>query len=110
MRKLALLALLLILPGCINWFRRSEAEPPELTRSKLVALDVKLDEYKSLIGEYPTLLPELIEGPSVPELRSAWTKPLAIEEDLVDGWNMPFFYKRGDDTAPYLLYSKGEPT
>ncbi len=106
-----LLSILLLLPGC-TWFSKEvQTEETHKTRVKLVILDEVLEEYRSLIGEYPTELRELIDGPNDPALKSNWDKPLIAQGILVDGWSQEFVYKvqpEGSE-SPYDLYSIGEP-
>lgn len=86
-------------------------EAAALTSRKLADLDVKLEVYEGLIGEYPVSLQELIDGPSDTQLQKKWEQALAEEKEFIDGWGQPFVYERESAGAkpPYQLYSVGKP-
>ena len=79
------------------------------TLSKLAAGDALLEQYNTRMGEYPTELNELIEGPQKDQLRRKWAEAIADQIDLVDGWNQPFVYilNPKGTRPPYDLYSIG---
>lgn len=109
MKKSVVLATMLVLiPGCISVKKENATHT---TRVKLVILDEALDEYRNLVGRYPTELQELVDGPKDPSLKSNWDKPLLPQKSLVDGWGQTFVYTLSPEGSnlPYELYSVGEP-
>ena len=79
------------------------------TNSKLAALDSAIEHYSTTVGEYPTDIRELFEGPSKPALQKRWQEPLVSEDELVDAWKQPFIYVVAPKGSrpPYELYSIG---
>ncbi len=79
------------------------------TDSKLATLDSALESYNLRLGQYPTELRELVEGPSDAKLQRKWGEPLANENDLKDGWSQEFVYQVNPKGTrpPYELYSIG---
>jgi general secretion pathway protein G len=92
--------------GGLRWFQRAKLST---TNQKLASLDSMIEQYNLQIGEYPTDLRELIEGPSKPGLSKKWGEPIAAESDLSDSWNQPFVYTLNPKGTrpPYDLYSIG---
>ena len=78
-------------------------------RTKLAALDSSIETYNTTIGEYPTDLRELVDGPQKPQLKKRWGEALASEEELKDPWGKEFVYTLGAKGArpPYNLESTG---
>lgn len=95
--------------GAFGGLRLLQRVKESNTRTKLVTLDSTLESYSTTIGEYPSDLTELVEGPQKPQLRKKWGEPMASEEDLKDSWGTPFVYEVGAKGArpPYRLYSTG---
>ncbi len=86
-------------------FRYIQRAKLSTTNSKLATLDLAIDHYNTLIGEYPTDPRELIDGPSKANLQKRWQEPLATEDELNDAWKQPFVYSRLQ--KGYELYSMG---
>lgn len=79
------------------------------TRQKLAAIDTMLEQYSNTVGEFPTELQELIDGPSKPQLQRRWGEAIASETELEDSWKQPFVYSLNPKGTrpPYELYSIG---
>lgn len=92
--------------GGLSYLRQARVKA---TETKLRMLDTLLDQYNNTIGEFPTELKELIEGPSKPQLQRRWQEPLASDADLEDSWKQPFIYTLNPKGSrpPYELYSIG---
>ena len=92
--------------GGLRWLQRAKLTN---TETKLMQGDTMLEEYNNRIGEYPSELRELIDGPQKPESRKKWALPIADENSLKDGWNYPFVYilNPKGSKIPYELYSTG---
>lgn len=92
--------------GGMRWLQRAKLTT---TETKLASLDQMIEQYNTTIGEYPTDLRELIEGPSKQNLQKRWQEPIAAEDDLNDGWKQPFMYTLNPKGTrpPYELYSIG---
>src|SRR5262245_49423379 len=69
--------------GGMRWLQRAKLTA---TETKLTALDSMLELYDSRIGEFPSDLRELIDGPSKPALQKKWAEAIAHEDDLTDSW------------------------
>ncbi len=103
--------------GGSNWCKNTEfgslpiLEKSKLatTETKLAAMDQMIEQYNTMVGEYPAYLRELIEGPSKQNLQKRWQGPIAGEVDLIDGWNNAFVYSLNPKGTrpPYELYSRG---
>ena len=78
-------------------------------KMQLAKVDVMIEEYLTAVGEYPTDLQELVDGPSKPQLQRRWSGPLATESELRDPWQMDFVYSLNPRGAqyPFELYSTG---
>lgn len=92
--------------GGLRWLQKAKETT---TNSKLAALDTMIEQYNTQVGEYPTDLRELIEGPSRQDLHKKWGEAIAAESDLQDGWNQPVVYQLNPKGTrpPYDLYSIG---
>lgn len=92
--------------GGFRWLQQARLST---TNSKLAALDTMIEQYNTQVGEYPTDLRELVEGPSKQGLQKKWAESIAAESDLTDSWNNPFVYqlKPKGTRPPYELYSIG---
>lgn len=92
--------------GGFAYLQRAKATT---TDSKLAALDTALETYATRLGEYPTDVRELVEGPSKANLQRKWGEPLIAEDGLKDGWNQEFVYQLNPKGTrpPYDLYSIG---
>lgn len=79
------------------------------TNNKLAAMDSSIETYNTMIGEYPTDLRELVEGPSKQNLQRRWQEPISVEDDLKDSWGQDFVYSLNPKGTrpPYELYSQG---
>ena len=92
--------------GGLRWLQRAKETT---TKNKLAALDTMIENYNTSIGEYPTDLRELVEGPQKQGLQKKWGLPIADEPDLTDAWNQTFVYTLNPKGTrpPYDLYSIG---
>jgi general secretion pathway protein G len=92
--------------GGFAYLRRAKESA---TNTKLATIDVAIEQYNTSIGEYPTDLRELAEGPQKPALQRRWGESLVTEAELKDGWGQDFVYQLNPKGArpPYDLYSIG---
>ncbi len=92
--------------GGLRWLQKAKLTT---TETKLAAMDLTIEQYNTTMGEYPTELRELIDGPSKQNLQKRWQEPFATEDDLNDGWKHAFVYSLNPKGTrpPYELYSKG---
>lgn len=99
----------IIAAGAVGGLRYLQRVRLQQTQQKLAALDTIIENYNTSIGEYPTDLQELIEGPSKPNLQRRWAEPMATETELKDTWNQPFAYTLNPKGTrpPYDLESIG---
>ncbi|MBA3752209.1 type II secretion system protein GspG [Candidatus Dependentiae bacterium] len=95
--------------GAFGGLRMLQRVKASTTNSKLAALDSAIEQYNTMVGEYPTELRELSEGPQKPQLRKKWGEPVATEDELKDAWGKEFVYTLGAKGArpPYSLESTG---
>ncbi len=91
-------------------FRYLQKAKVTTTENKANALMMMIDEYNSKIGEYPTEITELVNGPSKANLQKRWGGvAIAHEDDLMDAWHQQFVYTPNPKgTRPaFDLYSIG---
>lgn len=92
--------------GGFRWLQNAKLAT---TNTKLAAVDTMLETYSNQIGEYPSDLNELVNGPTNQALTKRWGEPIATQEELEDSWKQPLMYERKAKGArpPYDLYSIG---
>ncbi len=92
--------------GGLRWLQKAKETT---TRNKLAALDTMIETYNTQLGQYPTALTELVEGPQQQGLQKRWGEPIAAASDITDAWNQDFVYSLNPKGArpPYELYSTG---
>ncbi len=95
--------------GAIGGLKYLERVKLSNTNTRLAALDSAIEAYDSTVGEYPSDLRELIDGPSKPALQRKWQQPLVSEDELKDAWKHDFVYVLSPKGSrpPYELYSIG---
>ncbi len=98
-----------LMAGAFGGMRFLQRAKESTTRTKMAQLESSLEQYNITIGEYPSELQELIDGPSKPQLQRRWGEPLAEEDELRDSWNFDFVYSVNPKGSrpPYELYSVG---
>lgn len=99
----------IIAAGAIGGMRYLQRVRLQQTQQKLAAVDLMVEQYYTTIGEYPSDLQELIEGPSKPQLQKRWAEPIATEQELQDAWGSPFIYTLNPKGTrpPYEIKSGG---
>lgn len=109
--EIAVVALIIgvLVAGAFGGMQFLQRAKQDATRRKLVAVVTTLEQYRNMVGEYPTDLQELIDGPSNPKLRRRFGEPLVKEKELEDAWNQPFVYTVNPKGTrpPYEIYSIG---
>jgi type II secretion system protein G len=95
--------------GAFGGLRYLQRVKESSTRQKLANLDTMIEQYSTTVGEYPSDLQELIDGPSNPQLVRKWGEAIASADDLADAWKNPFVYTLNPKGTrpPYELYSIG---
>lgn len=95
--------------GAFVGFRLLKQARESATNTTLANLDAAIEMYNTRLGEYPTDLHELVEGPQKPNLQRKWGEPLADEKSLKDAWGHDIVYQLNPKGAipPYELYSIG---
>lgn len=95
--------------GAFGGMRYLQRVKEQTTKTKLAAVDTMLEQYNTSVGEYPTDLQELVDGPSKPQLKKRWGEAISTEEELRDAWQNELVYEVQPKGArpPYLLYSIG---
>lgn len=89
--------------GAFKWLQRAKVTT---TNTKLAAVDTLLENYNTQLGEYPSVLEELIAGPTKPNLQKKWGAGVGADQsDLTDAWNQTFVYVPAGPR--YTLYSIG---
>ena len=79
-------------------------------KTKLTGLDMAIQNYHTEIGQYPTDLAELYQGPTDEKLKRKFSSASITEKDLLDPWGKEFVYElnaKGSE-IPYDLYSGGK--
>lgn len=97
----ALLALAVAGRGILDKFKLNK------TDQTLAKIDLAIDEYHSIFGQYPTSLEGLVEAPTDPKMIRKWKGALAKESDFIDGFKRPIeyeLYNKGSQ-PPYKLYA-----
>jgi len=95
--------------GAFGGMRYLQRVKEQTTKTKLAGVDTMLEQYNTSVGEYPTDLQELVDGPSKPQLKKRWGEAISTEEELRDAWQNELVYEvqpKGS-RPPYLLYSIG---
>lgn len=106
---IVILIIAVLMAGALGGMRYLQRVKVSTTKTKLASLDTTLEQYRVDIGEYPTDLQELMDGPSKPQLQKRWAESLASEDDLLDAWANDLMYTlfpKGT-RPPYELYSGG---
>lgn len=99
----------IIAAGAFAGMRYLQRVKEQSARTKLAAVDTMLEQYNTLIGEYPAELQELVDGPSKPQFQRRWGEQLAQTDELRDPWGQQFVYSVNPKGSrpPYELYSTG---
>lgn len=99
----------IIAAGAFAGMRYLQRVKESTTRTKLAAVDTMLEQYNTTIGEYPTELQELVDGPSKPQLQKRWGESIGTVDELRDAWGQDFVYslQPKGSRPPYELYSIG---
>jgi general secretion pathway protein G len=100
----------IIAAGAFGGMRYLQRVKESTTRTRLAAVDTMIEQYHTTIGEYPTELQELVEGPtSKPQLQKRWGESIATADELRDAWQQEFVYSVSPKGSrpPYELYSIG---
>ena len=98
-----------LMAGAFGGMRYLQRVRVQTTRSKLASVDQMLEQFNVTVGEYPTELQELVDGPSKPQMQRRWGEALAEEDELRDSWGHEFVYTvqpKGSRPA-YELFSIG---